>query len=43
MLELVELEALELMSDFGFSENSPIIVGSAKLALSGTLEFSILP
>jgi len=35
MLELVEMEALEIATDFGFSEDTPVIVGSAKLALEG--------
>ena len=36
MLELVELEALELLEKFGFdTENTPVIHGSAKLALEG--------
>ena len=36
MLELVELEIMELLDDFGFDgENTPMIRGSAKLALSG--------
>ena len=35
MLELVELEASELINEFGFGEATPIITGSAKLALSG--------
>lgn len=35
MLELVQIEALEVISDFGFSEDTPVIIGSAKLALSG--------
>ncbi len=36
MLELVELEVLELLDEFGFeSENAVVIKGSAMLALSG--------
>ena len=36
MLELVELEAMELLDEFGFDhQNTPIIRGSAKLALEG--------
>ena len=35
MLELVELEASELIAEFGFSEDTPIVIGSAKLALAG--------
>jgi len=36
MLELVELEMIELLEDFGFDgENTPIIKGSARLALQG--------
>lgn len=37
MLELVEIEMRELLCDFGFDGvNSPMIVGSAKLALEGS-------
>ena len=36
MLELVEIEALELLEQYGFdTSNTPIIHGSAKLALEG--------
>ena len=36
MLELVEMEAMEVLDAYGFdSENTPIIHGSAKLALQG--------
>ena len=36
MLELVTMEAEELLEQYGFdSENTPIILGSAKLALEG--------
>jgi len=35
MLELVELEALEILEEFGYDPQSPIIHGSAKLALDG--------
>ncbi|CAL4098626.1 unnamed protein product, partial [Meganyctiphanes norvegica] len=36
VLELVEIEVRELLDDYGFDgNNSPFIVGSAKLALSG--------
>ena len=35
MLELVQLEAIEIVTEFGFSEDTPIVVGSAKLALEG--------
>jgi len=36
VLELVEIEIRELLCDFGFDgENSPIICGSALLALQG--------
>ena len=36
MLDLVELEVTELLDDYGFDgANSPIIKGSAKLALEG--------
>ena len=37
MLELVELEVMELLEDFGFDpEGTPMIHGSALLALKGT-------
>lgn len=35
ILDLVELELRELLDDFGFDQNSPIINGSALLALNG--------
>ena len=35
MIELVQMEISELLDQFGFSESSPVIVGSAKLALEG--------
>eukprot|EP00092_Neocalanus_flemingeri_P097380 GFUD01124112.1.p1 GENE.GFUD01124112.1~~GFUD01124112.1.p1 ORF type:complete len:465 (-),score=156.68 GFUD01124112.1:30-1424(-) len=35
MVELVKLETCELLEQFGFSPSSPMIVGSAKLALEG--------
>jgi elongation factor Tu len=35
MLELVEMEALELLEAFGYSQDTPIIKGSALLALNG--------
>jgi len=35
MIELVQLEVSELLTQFGFPESSPMIVGSAKLALQG--------
>ena len=35
MIELVQMEIAELLEQFGFSESSPVIVGSAKLALEG--------
>jgi len=35
MIELVQMEVAELLEQFGFSESSPMIVGSAKLALEG--------
>ena len=38
MLELVELEAVELLEEHGFdTNNTPIIYGSAKLALEGDI------
>lgn len=37
MLELVELEALDLLGEFGYdTETTPVIRGSALLALDGT-------
>ena len=42
MLELVEMEALEIATDFGFSEDTPVIVGSAKLALEGTKQLKVI-
>ena len=35
MMELVELEAVEILQEFDYDANSPIIHGSAKLALDG--------
>ena len=35
LVELVTIEVLELLEQFGYSEKSPVIVGSAKLALEG--------
>jgi len=35
MTELVQLESQELLEQFGFSGDSPVVIGSAKLALSG--------
>jgi len=35
MIELVGMEALELLEQFGYSDQSPVVVGSAKLALDG--------
>eukprot|EP00088_Acartia_fossae_P068880 TRINITY_DN883_c0_g1_i1.p1 TRINITY_DN883_c0_g1~~TRINITY_DN883_c0_g1_i1.p1 ORF type:complete len:461 (-),score=44.28 TRINITY_DN883_c0_g1_i1:112-1467(-) len=35
MVELVQMEAMEIVSEFGFDEETPIIIGSAKLALEG--------
>jgi len=38
MLELVELEVLDLLESYGFdAENTPIIKGSALLALEGEM------
>ena len=38
MLELVEIEAIELLDEYGFdTTNTPIIYGSAKLALDGDI------
>lgn len=34
MKDLVELEVLELLSSYGFSENSPVVKGSARQALN---------
>ena len=42
MVELVTMEALELLEQFGYSGASPVVVGSAKLALEGdTSEFGV--
>jgi len=42
MVELVQLEVAELLEQHGFSDSSPMVVGSAKLALDGdTSEFGI--
>jgi len=42
MVELVQLEIEELLEQFGFPGSSPVVVGSAKLALDGdTSEFGI--
>jgi len=35
MLDIIELEVLELISNYGFSDNSPVFRGSAKKALEG--------
>lgn len=35
MIELVQLETMELLEQFGFSSNSPVVAGSARLALQG--------
>ena len=35
VLELVEIEIRELLSDFGFDSESPVIIGSALQALQG--------
>ena len=35
MVELVQWEAMDIVTEFGFGEETPIIVGSAKLALEG--------
>lgn len=35
MVELVQLETAELLEQFGFPSDSPMVVGSAKLALNG--------
>jgi elongation factor Tu len=37
MVELVTMEALELLEQFGYSDKSPVVVGSAKLALAGDM------
>lgn len=40
MLELVEIEMRELLSDFGFDgESTPVVYGSALLALQGSTFF----
>lgn len=41
VLELVEIEIRELLCDFGFGENSPIVFGSALRALQGDEESEI--
>ena len=38
MVELVQLEVAELLESFGFPGSSPMVVGSAKLALDGSRE-----
>merc|ERR1711872_1104799 len=35
MTELVEIEALETIEEYGFSPSTPVVAGSAKLALNG--------
>merc|ERR1740129_2695307 len=35
IVELVQLEMAELLAEYGFSEDSPMVVGSARLALEG--------
>ena len=43
MVELVQLEVSELLEQYGFSSSSPMVVGSAKLALDGdTSEYGTL-
>ena len=42
MIELVQMEISELLDQFGYSDNTPVIVGSAKLALEGdTSEYGL--
>ena len=38
MMELVEIEVHEILEEFGYSKDTPIIHGSAKLALDGDSE-----
>jgi len=35
ILELVQLEMTDMLTSYGFSEDSPMVIGSAKLALAG--------
>jgi len=35
MIELVECEAMEILSEYGYGDDTPVVVGSAKLALDG--------
>jgi elongation factor Tu len=39
MLDLIELEIRELIEKYGFSQDTPVIRGSAKRALEGDEEF----
>jgi elongation factor Tu len=39
MLDLIELEIRELIENYGFSQDTPVIRGSAKKALEGDPEF----
>ena len=44
MLELVEMEIRELLSEFGFDgENTPVISGSALCALEVNLDLHLFP
>ena len=38
MMELVEIEVHEILEEFGYSKDTPVIHGSAKLALDGDSE-----
>lgn len=40
ILELVQLEMTDMLAAYGFSEESPMVVGSAKLALAGDESFN---
>jgi len=35
IIELVECEAIDILTEYGYSEDTPVVVGSAKLALDG--------
>jgi len=39
-LDLIELEIRELIENYGFSQDTPVIRGSAKRALEGDVEFA---
>jgi elongation factor Tu len=39
MLDLIELEIRELIENYGFSQDTPVVRGSAKRALEGDIDF----